>query len=332
LGRALALLAIFAAVAQAQQVRPHLVRGVVRDSATGAPIAGALVQAQRTDLIRTDRSDDLGQFRLLLPPGEFRLRVLRVGFSESSRSLAMPERDTSLTIGMRSLAQILDATRIQAAVPAVYGIVARLPDLLPLASAKVSVMGVTKSVTTDSTGRFFVDVGKPGTYMLRMTRDGFAEMLFPVEVPARRAVDASRMLEPSTAKAPAVREHLYVEIDERLRSRGYNSALVSAADLRASGGSTLLESLPGSRSMTLKGLRFGGPTCIYINGVHTLMGLDAISTEEVESIEVYAGRGNVTATLQCQSPRPVDARLRGLGRGVSNSPEVVRSINIWLKK
>lgn len=329
----LAALAVASAtIAGAQQPRPHLVRGVVRDSVTGAPIAGALIQASRAGALRTDRSDDLGQFRLLLSPGEYRVKILRIGFAEGARTLAMPDNDTTVTIGLKSIAQALEASRIRADVPAIYGVVARLPDLLPLAEAKVTVMGATRSVTTDSTGRFFVDVGKPGTYMVRMVRDGFGDMLFPVEVAEKRAVEASRMLEPSTAKNPAVREHLYVEIDERLRSRGYNSALVTAADLRQSGGSTLLESLPGSRSMTIKGLRFSGAACIYINGVQTLMGLDMIPTETVESIEVYAGRGNITATLQCTSPRPVDARLRGLTRGVAGSPEAVRQINIWLKK
>lgn len=319
--------------ASAPQPRPHLIRGVVRDSVSGSPIAGVLVQAQGGGLLKTDRSDDLGQFRILLPAGEYRLRILRIGFAEGARSLAMPERDTALSVTIRSIAQTLDATRIRADVPAVYGIVARLPDLVPLASAKVSVLGTSRSVMTDSTGRFFVDVGKPGTYMVRLVRDGFAEMMFPVEVAGMRAVDASRMLEPSTEKPIAVREHLYAEVDQRLKTRGYNASLVSSADLRASGGATLLESLAGTRSMTLKGLRLAGPVCIYINGVSTLMGLDAIPTEDVESIEVYALRGNITGTLQCSSPRPVDARLRGLGRGnIGGSPEVVRQINIWLKK
>jgi hypothetical protein len=333
LHRAVLALALSAVSLGAQQPRPHLVRGVVLDSATRFPIAGVLVQAQGGGLLKTDRSDDLGQFRVLLPAGEYRLRILRIGFAEGTRSLAMPERDTTLSVTLRSVAQNLDAIRIRADVPAVYGIVARLPDLVPLASAKVSVLGTSKSVTTDSTGRFFVDVGRSGVYMVRMVRDGFAEMMFPVEVAGNRAVEASRMLEPSTEKPIAVREHLYAEIDQRLKTRGYNSSLVSSADLRASGGATLLESLPGSRSMTLKGLRLAGPVCIYINGVSTLMGLDAIPTETVESIEVYANRGNITGTLQCSSPRPVDARLRGLGRGnIGGSPEVVRQINIWLKK
>jgi hypothetical protein len=315
---------------QAQQSRPRVLRGVTRDSATGVPVAGALVQVRADSVFRTERSDDAGNFRFSLPSATYRVTVLRIGYAERVMSFALGDRDTSLIIPMRSVATALDASRIVAGVPAIYGVVARLPDLLPIAGATVHVMGATKTVATDSAGRFFIDVGRPGNYLVRMTRDGFGEMLFPVEVPPARAVEASRMLEPSTRKPVPGMEHLFVAVDERLRSKGYNAALIPASELKASGGATLLEALPGARSMTLKGLRVGGGACIYLNGHTTSMPLEAIDVNEVEAVEVYAGRGDVTATLKWLGCR--STTRGGRGSGVARSPEMVTSIVIWLKR
>jgi hypothetical protein len=325
---------LFVATAEAQQtqqVRPRIVRGVTRDSATGTPVAGALVQLRGDSVVRTERSDDAGNVRFVVPPATYRVTVLRIGYAERGISFTLGDRDTSLVFSMRPVAAALEETRIVAGVPAIYGVVARLPDLLPMADATVNVMGATKSVKTDSTGRFFIDVGKPGNYLVRMTRDGFGEMLFPVEVPAARAVEASRMLEPSTRKSPPGMEHLFAAANERLRSKGYNAALIPASELKASGGGTLLEALPGSRSMTIKGLRVGSGACIFINGRTTSMPLEAIDVNEVEAVEVYARRGDLTATLVNQScngrANPGTRTVRTQGRA-----EDVRYVVIWLKR
>jgi hypothetical protein len=330
----------------AQANRTHVINGITRDSASGQPIAGALVQIVGGTVARRDRTNDAGQFRFAgVPAGSYRLSVLRIGYAETSRQVVLADQDTTLTFQLRPVARVLDETRIRGDVPAIYGVVARLPDLLPITGATVSVMGATKSVTTDSTGRFFVDVGRPGTYMVRMTRAGFGEMLFPIVVPELRAVEASRMLEPSTRKPVASMEHLYREIDERLRQRTpTNTALVTASEIRDAGGA-LWEALKRSRSVTVKGLRVpleGG--CIYVNGVWKgrFFSLDMINPDEVEAVELYGAGGDMTATLRSASPCS-DAQRRpganvmnqtpgGAYGTVANGPEVVRKIVIWLKR
>jgi hypothetical protein len=329
---ALLVTATFAA-AKAQTPRTHVINGVTRDSASGLPIAGALIQIRGDSALRTDRSDDAGNFRLpALAPGRYRLTVLRIGFAESVHQIGLSDRDTSIEIRLGPVARTLADARIRGKVSAVYGVVARLPDLTPLAGATVNIMGATRSATTDSTGRFFIDLGKPGSYLVRITRDGFGEMLFPVEVPAARAVETSRMLEPSTVKTAPGMEHLFAAANERLRSRQpMNSALITASELKASGGGTLRDAIPGSRSMTSKGLRIAPGACIFLNGRTTSMPLEAIDVNEVEAVEVYGRRGEMTATLVNQPcnnrPNPGSRTVMTPGRA-----EDVRYIVIWLKK
>jgi hypothetical protein len=348
-----AIAAVFAGVilitagsAAAQSPRNHVIAGVTRDSASAAPIAGALVQIVGGAVARRDRTNDAGQFRFAgVPVGTYRLSVLRVGYAEVSQQLILADQDTTMTIELRSVASVLDATRIRGDVAAVYGVVARLPDLLPIAGATVSVMGATKTVSTDSSGRFFVDVGKPGTYMVRMTSSGFGEMLFPIVVPELRAVEASRMLEPSARKPVAAMEHLYREIDERLRQRTpTNTALVTSSEIRNAGGA-LWEALRRSPSVTIKGLRIPMASgCIFVNGVWKgpMFTLDMVNPDEVESVELYANHGDMTATLRSAS-RCSDAQRRpganvmtqapgGAYGTVANGPEVVQKIVIWLKR
>lgn len=341
---ALLLVALVAAVGQAQQIRNGTIRGTTTDSASGQPVAGALIQIRGDSVFRTQRSDDAGKFRFHLPLGTYRISVLRVGFSESQRNIVLSSRDTALNVPIRPVATALAETRIRGEVPAIYGVVARLPDLMPLAGVTIRVMGATQILTTDSTGKFFVDVGKPGTYFVRMTRDGFGEEWFPIEVPEKRAIEASRMLEPSTRKVAASREHLYKEADERLRYRHpMNSALVTGSELRDAGGD-MLTGLQRSRSVVAKGLKVGGGGCIFVDGVWKgpNFRLEMIDPDEVAAVELYGARGDMTSTLRGLS-NCADAQRRpganvmtqspgGAYGPIANRPEGVRKIVIWLKK
>jgi len=256
LAAALTLVAGSTAVVSAQGGR-HSIRGVTRDSTSGRPLAGALVQLRGRSEFRSVRSDDAGQFRFAaLHPGSYRLTTLRIGYAESSTEIRLAERDTTISVSLRVVAQTLAATRVRGDISAIYGIVGGLPDLRPLEGARIQVMGATLTVVTDSSGGFFIPVGRPGAYFVRISRRGFADERFPIEIPDGRAVDASRLLDPRVGASRPALEHFFAEADERLRARGYNSAFVAGSEVRA-GGTALFEGLQSSPSFTRRGLRFG---------------------------------------------------------------------------
>jgi hypothetical protein len=266
----------------------RVVRGVTRDSATSQPLAGALVEIRSPSFRATDRTDEEGNFRIRgVPSGVYQLSVIRIGFAEVRLSLDVAVRDENLNILMLPAATRLDAFRVRGDISAIYGMVGTLPDLLPLKGARVQVLGANKAVTTDSSGGFFIPVSEPGTYLVRMTREGYQERVFPIEVPRDRAVDGSRMLDPGAGGPPGA-EVLYKDLDQRLRLRASaNAALVPGAEIRR-GGTTIVDGLRASPSFFSKGLRIADSVCLFVNGVpRPGVSPEAFRPEEVESVEVY---------------------------------------------
>lgn len=332
----------------------RIVRGVVRDSSTNQPLAGALVDIRSPTLRLTDRTDEEGNFRLRgVTVGSYQLSVLRIGYSETRVPIEVAGRDLDVVIAMRPAAQRLDAFRVRGDISAIYGMVGTLPDLLPLTGARVQVIGAQKEITTDSTGGFFIPVSEPGTYMVRMTREGYAERFFPIEVPRGRAVDGSRMLDPGVAPAKGM-DVLYVDLDTRLRNRSTaSSAVIPGAEIRRAG-NQLIEAMRATQSFSAKGLRFASTACLFVNGLpRPGASIDMFRPEEVESVEVYAfggtGTGDRTRNLELAWPSGAPCGPTGFTRMVGaaagsrmNSMEgnrvgpiqagIVRYVVIWLRK
>ncbi|HVZ49340.1 MAG TPA: carboxypeptidase regulatory-like domain-containing protein [Gemmatimonadaceae bacterium] len=328
----IAFATVTAAPAQAQPAPRRAVRGTVRDSASGQPLAGALVELRNPSDRRTVRTDEAGLFTIRgLSPGRYQLSVLRIGFVELRRDLDLAAADTTLALDMRPIAQRLAGFRVRGDTTAIYGMVASLPDLLPIRGALVQVIGDNASRTTDSTGGFFIPVSHPGDYMVRISRDGYVDRMFPVTVPKDLAVEASRMLDPGPG-TPHVMDGLFADADKRLRFRGVGSAIVPGSEIRKAGG-RLSDALPFTRAMSIKGLRLGPGVCLFVNGVHKpLTPIDVYDPAEIESIEVYGPRDEKSGDLapQCISARPNIGALAA--RPAVSGGNVVAIMVIWLRR
>lgn len=275
------------------------IRGTTRDSASAAPLAGALVEVRSATQRRVDRTDEEGAFRLRnLPPGTYRLSVLRIGFREWRGVVEVGARDTSLVLSLAAVPQRLDAFLVRGDIGAVYGMVGTLPDLLPLAEARVQVIGANREQVTDSTGGFFIPVDPPGIYMVRMTREGYAERMLTIAVPRGRAVDGSRFLDPGKAP-PKGLDGLYKDLDQRIRQQtAASAALVPGSELRRAG-TSVIDALAASPSFAAKGLRFADSACVFVNGVpRPGVSPDAFSPDEIESIEVYGASPGFTGGVR----------------------------------
>lgn len=330
----LAIASIGTATAAYAQVT-QAIRGTTRDSSTGQLAAGALVELRGPTFVASVRSDDAGAFRFFsVPAGEYRLTILRIGYTETARTLRLANRDTTLSIALVPIPRRLGAAEIRANVPAIYGTLGGLPNLTPVSGAKVQVLGAKANVVTDSTGAFFVEVPKAGMYFVRIVTPGFAEERFPVEVPKDRAIDASRILDPSATQPHPALEHLYRELDRRIEQRGMNSAVIPGSELRAAA-STPFEAIQNARSTVTRGLRLGA-TCLFVNGIqkHSWL-LQSINVDDIEMVELYALRGNQTGTLVSASGLDCGGGMRpraGYQSGIAGDPNVVQTISIWLKR
>ena len=142
---------------------------------------------------------------------------------------------------VRDSAQKLAALHV--GVAGIYGVVGAMHGYRPMAGATVQVGGANRSAVTDSAGRFFVPIQRPGVYMVRMTQPGYEDHVFPIDIPRDRPVEASRFLD-STDKLPRLGpDGSRQDFDRRLLWRSVNSAPALGSELGRRGG-TLAESLP----------------------------------------------------------------------------------------
>ncbi len=218
------------------------ISGVVRDSLTGRPFAGAVVQllpaAAPWEVGATTQSDSTGRYRFTdVVPGRYQMgfhhprldslgfdavsRVVDVGTSRSAADadLALPSastlagwlcgirRDTTGVVPGRVLdANTEQSTAVQRGTSSVVGRVLA-PGGQPLAGARVRLRDarVTEAfVTTDSGGRFRMSGLPAGTYPLEVIAIGFTPTRVSVDLRPARVAQANIAIRAQVATLEAV--------------------------------------------------------------------------------------------------------------------------------
>jgi hypothetical protein len=279
---------------------PTIVRGVVRDSASGRPVGGAIVELTGATFRASVRAEQQGTFEFArVSSGTYRVSVRRIGFVEAVRQIDVGSKPVELTILLRPTSPELDTVRVHASLTGISGIVGTAVGLHPLAAATVQIIGANQTTSTDSAGRFLVPLKKPGTYVVRIRRDGFAERFFSVQVPANHVVETGALLDSSDASGRTASAAAWADFDERLRWLGGNGgAVIPSSELHRYAGGMASDAALASPSLLEKGLRFGPTLCLFVDGVPKPgWTLDAIPVEQIETIEAYTSTGDVTTTL-----------------------------------
>lgn len=284
-----------AAIAQSRTVS-----GVVLDSMRRDPLNGAVVELRDAATQRLARTDESGEFRLnAIPAGAYRLTVRRIGYAEWTRELRVGVADTSITVVLTALAQSLDTLRVKSGVTALYGVIGSFPNMLPVAGAKVQVIGASQSAVTDSAGKFFIPLKKAGTYLVRIAHDGYAEQVLTFDVPFERTREISALLELSDKRRQNDSEGLWADFDKRAIWQGMNAVIVPSIELERSGGNSLTDALRGAPTFVKKGLRIGPSTCVFMNGkARPGMPLDNTPIENILVVELYGPNGDATHSLE----------------------------------
>jgi hypothetical protein len=325
-------LALFAARSAAQN---HTIAGVVRDSATGAPVAAAVVGVAGPTFTRVTRSNERGQYVLAdVPDGIVTVSARQLGYAAWSRQVRLTGRDTTIDVPLRAVANALDTIHVRADVTGIRGLVGTARDLRPIAGAKAQAIGAEHDAVTDSSGAFFVELRKPGTYVLRVSRAGYSPQVLSVDVPKNRTIETSTLLDSGDTEAKDA-EGLWQDFVSRVRMRGPNSALVSGTALRDAGGS-VVDALRGSPAFTQRGMRIGPTTCVFVNGRPSPgLPLNGVDPKQIETIELYGAGGDATGTLARSWPPglPCGANIGanpvvGAGSGHITAQMAV----IWLRR
>jgi hypothetical protein len=308
---------------------------VVRGSVNDEPLGGALIELLLIGNPRSTRSNQFGAFDFgSVAPGTYRMTVRRIGFTELARELIVADHDTALTVVLVPRAMTLDPVRVQANVTAIYGVVGTSLTLMPLEGARVLVVGAGKTETTDSSGRFFVPIKRPGTYFLRVAKPGYSHLLLTIDVPAERSVETSALLDTSSATARVNTEKLWQEFDKRVEWHAMNSALVTSMELQKFETNLLSDAIRSSPSFSKRGLKIGNTTCVFVNGLpRPGLQLDVLRVEEVEAVELYGAGGDPTGSLSSDWPRGVPCtEVNGLRTARRPATGTVVFASVWLKQ
>lgn len=162
---------------QLTQLRPNTLQGVIMDTYTGSPLAGALVRVSDTISVTTGAD---GRYSLANLPERFTVSVTAPDHEPVTQDLS---RQTSFETSLRP--NILTGT-----------ITDRFTGS-PIAGAKVSIESL--SATTDAEGKYRLD-GVEEQATVNITADGYAELTQPFE--QTTMLDA--VLRPDTLKATIV--------------------------------------------------------------------------------------------------------------------------------
>lgn len=307
--------------------------GIIRDSARGAPLADALIELRNGSTLLSTRSEQDGTYQLRsVLAGRHELTIRRIGYRELRRTLDLNGRDTSISPMLGGFAQMLDTMHARANVMGIFGVVGSATDLKPLPKAKLKVLGAQSSTETDSAGRFFVEVKKAGTYMVRVDREGYHGQLLSLTVPQDRAVETVPLLYSTGDPKSRVGERMWHEFDERVQFGGTNAAVLSGGQLRKSGASDIAEAVQFIPSSARKGLHIGATSCLFVNGMPRFgFSVDVIPLDQVEAVELYTANGDASGTLVKLWPRNVACAPSIRSAAGGSAGTAAKYVVVWLR-
>jgi Carboxypeptidase regulatory-like domain len=351
----------------AQQTRLALTGTVTSD---GDPVVGALVTLDPADLLRAVRSDSAGHFHLDgVTTGRHTVLVTALGFTAVQLTIEVAGNASPLHIILQPR-QSLAAVNVVGRRTGIYGIVADAENFSAIAGAVVEVIGSRQTATTDSGGRFNLPTVKPGSYLVRIGHQSYAERAVPVVVPKDSAFEFGVTLSPSVRAADAKLDRLWKEADSRIHEAGLRSVFVPAREFGDNPRRGVDMALALSRTIMSKGLRVAGANvaggiqenrpdkeaaepCVFLEG-RPMPGwkLSMFSAGEIEAVEAYGYKSRQADMLarmwplggpECGVIRRLEFRAP-LERGQINGEihadvgvsaqdrELVQFVVIWLKR
>jgi hypothetical protein len=325
------LLATLPSIAAAQG---GLVTGLVRDSATGHPLAGTVVTlAGNNGYQQSVPTEQNGTFRFTKAfPASYTLSARRLGYSPWSNTIHADENSKPFTISMAHLSTI--DTVIVRPGTGIYGEVGTLRTLQPLRDADIQIIGVGTRLKTDASGRFFLPLRNPGTYVVRARVNGYELKTVSVLVNKDETADLMILMDSSSTKPSNAYEMAWNNFSDRARLRGSRSAIVSRLEILQNGNVGLMEAIERASSVSSKNLRFGPTLCLFVDGLPaSTTTIGSIDAESIEAVEVYTSdpRSDETHSL-ARASRGSECHATGLPGTNAPDSDVIKWVVVWLVK
>jgi hypothetical protein len=301
-------------------------RGVVRNE-SGRPVEQAQVLLNPGNAQREVRTDRDGRFGFIASSGTHRLRVLRIGFQPRDTTFTVAGA-TDIVISLQRLTSLTEVA-VRARPTGLYGTVLSRDLLEPIAGARVELLGGNGRDTTNASGAFTMGKAKAGTFLLRVSSQGFVTRTMSVAVPRDSGVGMDIVLVPGSAASDVRMEGLWADMAQRRNWSGANSAFVGRDEL-LDRGKSLEVAMKFAPSFAKKGLAIDERACVYVDGVpRPNASIRDFNVDDIESIEVYGRRGEMTGNLGKKWPRGVPCGNPGARPAPGNRASAVV---IWLRK
>jgi hypothetical protein len=226
-----ALIATSAAGAQRVDVR-----GSIRDSATRQPLNGALLTITDGTNHYTARTDEAGEFFIYgVHSSGYRAVVRRIGYAPLEQAIEVVDGMKALSIAMSPLPQTLREVRVRGEGAGIFGQIGNASTLGIVPGARIEIAGADKGVVTDSNGTYFVSLKRAGSYVVRVSAEGFAEEMYIVNVKKNQVADGSRLI--TLGEGRHVPEVVWKDFDQRMRWSTVNgNALLTGSEVRSARG------------------------------------------------------------------------------------------------
>ena len=276
--------------------------------------------------VRTDRD---GAFRFVgVAPGTHRLRVMRIGFQPRYTTVAVAGDSTTIRIALVRLTSLSEVA-VLARPTGVYGTVLERDSLRAIPGARVELLGARESDTTDASGAFAMGNARAGTFMLKVTHPMYDVRILSVRVPRDSGVGVDVVLRAGSAALANHMEGLWVDMAQRINWKGVNAAVVGRDEL-AGHGNSLDMAIKFAPSFAKPGLVIDERACVFVDGMPRPGGsIRDFAVDEIESVEAYGARGELTGTLMKRWPRGVPCGNPEIRPVAGNRAQVV---SIWLRR
>ena len=301
LSRALVFTVLALPIAAEGQETMSSLQGVVRNE-SGHPIEQAQVLLYAGPTPRELRTDRDGGFRFIgVPTGATRVRVLRIGFQPHDTTVTVTGASTVVEIQLRRVTT-LSEIEVVGQRTGVHGTVMGRDSFQPLEGARVELLGARARDTTDASGAFAMNTEHAGTFMLRVTRDGYDTRLLSVRVPKDTGVGIDIVLKPGTPLLDAHMEMLWADMAQRINWKGVEAAVVGREEL-VRHGQDLQMAIKFAPSYAKRGIFIDDRACLYVDGVaRPYATIRDFSVDEVESVEVYPKGSELSKNLMWRWP------------------------------
>jgi hypothetical protein len=320
-------LAVVAILGLAPAVPAQSLSGTVVNE-TGRPIEQAQVLLNPGTGQRELRTDRDGAFRFVgVSPGSHRLRVLRIGFQPRDTTVTASDSGTIVIslVRLTSLSEV--AVRVRPS--GVYGTILERDSLRPIPGARVELMGARVSDTTDASGAFAMGNARTGTFMLKVTHPMYDVRVLSVRVPRDSGVGIDIVLRAGSAALANHMEGLWFDMAQRINWKGVNAAVVGRDEL-AGHGNSLDMAIKFAPSFAKPGLVIDERACVFVDGMpRPGASIRDFAVDEIESVEAYGARGELTGTLMKRWPRGVPCGNPEIRPAPGNRAQVV---SIWTRR